>query len=213
MLKPSLKRYSIFKNIIDRLLASFLLVILSPFLFLISLILITKQKGKFIFSQDRPGYKAKIFKIYKFKTMNDIKDKDGFLLGDMQRITTLGNFLRKTSLDELPSLINIIRGEMSFVGPRPLLPEYLKFYTLEESKRHLVKPGLTGWAQINGRNNSSWEKKFEFDVWYVNNFNFFLDIYILITTFWKVTFQKDINKSSYSTMPKFKRDFNEKNSK
>ena len=210
MLKRSLKIYIFFKNIIDRLTSFFLLIILSPFLFLISLILIINQKGKFIFTQDRPGYKAKIFKIYKFKTMNDIKDKDGLLLEDMQRITSLGKFLRRTSLDELPSLINIVRGEMSFVGPRPLLPEYLKFYTLEESKRHLVKPGLTGWAQINGRNNSSWEKRFKFDLWYVNNFSFFIDIYILINTFWKVTFQRDINKSKVYTMPKFHRDINEK---
>jgi lipopolysaccharide/colanic/teichoic acid biosynthesis glycosyltransferase len=210
MLRRPLKIYLFFKNIIDRLLSSFLLIILSPFLLLISLLLIIKQKGKFIFTQDRPGYKAKIFKIYKFRTMNDIKDNDGLLLEDMQRITSLGNFLRKTSLDELPSLVNIVRGEMSFVGPRPLLPEYLKFYTLEESKRHLVKPGLTGWAQINGRNNSSWEKRFEFDLWYVNNFSLFLDIYILINTFWKVIFQRDINKSKVSTMPKFHRDINEK---
>ena len=210
MLKRSLKIYIFFKNILDRLTSFFLLIILSPFLFLISLILIINQKGKFIFTQDRPGYKAKIFKIYKFKTMNDIKDKDGLLLEDMQRITSLGKFLRRTSLDELPSLINIVRGEMSFVGPRPLLPEYLKFYTLEESKRHLVKPGLTGWAQINGRNNSSWEKRFKFDLWYVNNFSFFIDIYILINTFWKVTFQRDINKSKVYTMPKFHRDINEK---
>ena len=210
MLKRSLKIYIFFKNILDRLTSSFLLIILSPFLLLISLILIINQKGKFIFTQDRPGYKAKIFKIYKFKTMNDTKDKDGLLLEDMQRITSLGKFLRRTSLDELPSLINIVRGEMSFVGPRPLLPEYLKFYTLEESKRHLVKPGLTGWAQINGRNNSSWEKRFKFDLWYVNNFSFFIDIYILISTFWKVTFQRDINKSKVYTMPKFHRDINEK---
>lgn len=208
MSKLSLKRYLFLKDILDRLISFFLLLILFPILLLISLILIILQKGKFIFTQERPGYKSKIFKIYKFKTMNDMKDKNGNLLKDIERITFFGDFLRRTSLDELPSLINIVKGEMSFVGPRPLLPEYLNFYTLEESRRHLVRPGLTGWAQINGRNNSSWEKRLELDVWYVNNLSFYLDIYILINTFWKVAFQRGINKSKDATMPKLFRDIN-----
>ena len=208
MSKLSLKRYLFLKDILDRLISFFLLLILFPILLLISLILIILQKGKFIFTQERPGYKTKIFKIYKFKTMNDMKDKNGNLLEDIERITFFGDFLRRTSLDELPSLINIVKGEMSFVGPRPLLPEYLNFYTSEESRRHLVRPGLTGWAQINGRNNSSWEKRLELDVWYTNNLSFYLDIYILINTFWKVVFQRGINKSKDTTMPKLFRDIN-----
>lgn len=203
-------KYIVFKNIFDRLFAFLLIIILSPLLISISLILLFEHKGRFIFSQERPGYRSKMFRIYKFKTMNDNKNHSGNLLEDMKRITYIGSILRQTSLDELPSLFNILMGEMSFVGPRPLLKEYLMYYSEKQSKRHFVKPGLTGWAQINGRNSSSWEKRLNLDVWYVNNFNFFLDSFILVNTIWKVITQKNINKSISLTMPKFSESFYEK---
>lgn len=197
--------YKKIKNILDRFFAIFCLLFLSPVLIFITLLLILTQDKNFLFSQTRVGYKEKRFKIFKFKTMIDKKNNQGRLLQDHQRITFIGKFLRNISFDELPSLFNIAKGEMSFVGPRPLLEEYLEFYTFEELKRHNVKPGLTGWAQINGRNKISWEQKFNFDIWYVKNQNFILDFTILIITFWKVLKRNGINNSKEITMPYFKR--------
>jgi lipopolysaccharide/colanic/teichoic acid biosynthesis glycosyltransferase len=156
-----------------------------------------------LFGQERPGYKGKIFKIYKFRTMRDLRDKDGRLLPDAERLTKLGSFLRSTSLDELPELFNVLRGEMSWVGPRPLLVAYLERYTPEQNRRHDVLPGITGWAQVNGRNAISWEQKFAFDVWYVDHWTFWLDIKILLMTVGKVVKRDSINTASGEIMPEF----------
>ena len=193
--------YLYFKYFLDKLVAFFSLIILSPLLIFISLILIFTQGRQFIFSQRRPGYKTKIFNIYKFKTMNNLKDNNGILLSDIDRITIIGNILRKTSLDELPSLVNILKGEMSFVGPRPLLVEYLKEYTPFEMQRHNLKPGLTGLAQSKGRNNSSWEKRLYLDVCYVENVSLLLDLKIIFNTIWKVISIDGVNHSANTTMP------------
>lgn len=156
------------------------------------------------FRQKRPGYKEKIFSIYKFRTMTNEKDNHGNLLSDEQRLCGIGKFIRSTSLDELPQLFNVLKGEMSFVGPRPLLIEYLELYNDEQKGRHDVKPGITGWAQVNGRNTISWEQKFEYDVWYVDNQSFWLDMKILWMTFLKVVKRSDISSSSSATMEAFK---------
>ena len=198
-------KYEQFKNIVDVLFAILVLIILFPVLFIIALLLMITQQGEFLFFQTRIGHKEKRFKIIKFKTMNNKINSKGKLAHDNERLTIFGKLLRSLSLDELPSLLNIVKGDMSFVGPRPLLEDYLKYYTSEESKRHNVKPGLTGWAQINGRNQISWEKKFSFDIWYVRNQSFILDIVILFKTFWKVLKRNGINNSKNITMPYFKR--------
>ena len=157
-----------------------------------------------LFTQSRPGYKEKIFTIYKFRTMSNEVDENGKLLEDEKRLVGVGKFIRSTSLDELPQLFNVLKGEMSFVGPRPLLVEYLKLYNDEQAKRHDVKPGITGWAQINGRNAISWEKKFEYDVWYVENQSFMLDMKIIWITFLKVLHRNDISSDRSVSMEKFK---------
>ena len=193
-----------FKNIIDFTLSVFGLIILTPLLILISFSIYFKIGRPIIFSQERPGLNGEKFYFYKFRTMTNDKDKDGNLLPDNQRLTTLGLFLRKTSLDEIPSLINVILGDMSLVGPRPLLTEYLNLYSDSQMIRHEVKPGITGWAQINGRNSITWEEKFSLDIWYVNNQSIWLDIKIIFKTIWKVVKQDDISHKEYSTMPKFK---------
>ena len=156
-----------------------------------------------LFRQKRPGKDEKIFGIYKFRTMTNEKDADGNLLPDEQRLVGIGKFIRSTSLDELPQLFNVLKGEMSFVGPRPLLIEYLDLYNETQKRRHDVKPGITGWAQVNGRNAISWEQKFEYDVWYVDNQSFWLDMKILWMTFLKVVKRSDISSSSSATMEKF----------
>ena len=156
-----------------------------------------------MFTQPRPGYKERTFYICKFRSMNDNKDPDGNLLSDNKRLTPFGKFLRSTSIDELPSLWCVLKGDMSFVGPRPLLIEYLPLYTKEQARRHQVKPGITGWAQINGRNAISWEEKFKLDVWYVDNQSFWLDIKILFLTVKKVFMKADINNKGEATMHKF----------
>ena len=156
-----------------------------------------------LFKQKRPGYKEKIFGIYKFRTMTNDIDEDGNLLPDEQRLVGVGKFIRSTSLDELPQLFNVLKGEMSFVGPRPLLIEYLDLYDDEQKRRHDVKPGITGWAQVNGRNAISWEQKFEYDVWYVDNQSFWLDMKILWMTFLKVVKRSDISSNTSATMEKF----------
>ena len=195
-----IKIYSLLKEIIDRSLALISLFLLSPLIITISLLIKLNMGGDIFFIQKRPGQFGKIFKIIKFRTM---KNKENAEAEDHLRITKLGDFLRKTSLDELPELINIIKGEMSFVGPRPLLIEYLDLYTEEQHLRHKFKPGITGFAQINGRNKISWEEKFKYDIYYIKNRNIILDLKILFITFIKVILKSDINHSDINTMPKF----------
>jgi lipopolysaccharide/colanic/teichoic acid biosynthesis glycosyltransferase len=179
------------------------LIVLSPILALLTLLLAITNWGTPFFVQARPGKNARIFHLIKFKTMNDKTDESGNLLADQYRLTTIGRFIRKTSLDEIPQLINVLKGDMSLVGPRPLLVEYLPLYSKEQAKRHDVKPGITGWAQVNGRNAISWEEKFQLDVWYVVNQSFLLDLKILWMTLIKVFAAKDINGQNAATMEKF----------
>lgn len=197
-----------YKNIIkpffDFLIAFFLLLMASPLFLLVCLGLFWAQNGKVFFTQKRPGKNEQIFSILKFKTMTDQKDQQGNLLPDAERLTHIGKFVRKTSLDELPQLINVLKGEMSIVGPRPLLPEYLSLYNEEQKRRHAVKPGITGWAQVNGRNAISWEDKFQFDVWYVENQSFGLDLKILFLTVKKVFRSEGINTAGQATTEPFK---------
>jgi len=188
----------------DRFFALFLLVVISPLLLGIIVMLGFSNKGNIFFKQKRPGKHEKIFIVLKFKTMNDKKDNKGNLLPDKERLHKLGLLLRKTSLDELPQLFNVLKGDMSFVGPRPLLVEYLPLYTEKQRLRHSIKPGITGWAQINGRNAISWEDKFNHDIWYVKHKSFVLDIKILFLTFFRIVQAKDVNKKNTATTTKFK---------
>ena len=175
-----------FKRILDVMLALIALLLFSPIIIILILLLMFAYNGKPFFFQKRPGINGETFTIIKFKTMKDPKDKDGELINQAQRITKVGAFVRKTSLDELLQLINVLKGDMSIVGPRPLLIEYLPLYNKEQARRHLVKPGITGWAQVNGRNAVSWEERFAFDVWYVDRLSFSTDLKILLKTFQKV---------------------------
>lgn len=193
-----------FKNMLDFLSALIGLSLLSPILVLVTLGLYFANNGKPFFFQLRPGKNEKVFKIIKFKTMNDKKDAQGNLLSDEQRLTKIGKFVRRTSLDELPQLINVLKGDMSLIGPRPLLPQYLPLYSEEQKKRHQVKPGITGWAQVNGRNAISWEQKFEYDVWYVTECSFVLDIKIVLMTLKKVFIREGISQEGQVTMEIFK---------
>lgn len=188
-----------YKRILDVFFSIFWIILLSPLFIIISIILFIVNKGNPFFFQLRPGKNEKIFKIIKFKTMNDKKDSKGNLLSDKKRLTKFGLFLRKTSLDEIPQLINVIKGDMSLVGPRPLLPEYLVLYSDFQNMRHQVKPGITGWAQVNGRKAISWEKKFNYDVWYVNHISFLIDVKILFLTMKKVFQRKGINTNEQIT--------------
>ena len=181
----------------------FLPMLLSIFLLLIPLVLIQLNFPIF-FSQSRPGLKGKIFKIYKFRTMTNKRNNEGVLLPDELRLTKFGKLLRSTSLDELPSLWNVLKGDMSLVGPRPLLVEYLPLYSTKQARRHEVRPGITGWAQVNGRNAISWDEKFDLDVWYVDNKSIWLDIKILFLTIKKVISRRDISAKNNSIMPPFK---------
>ena len=192
-----------FKSIFDKTLALFLIILFSPIYIVVSLLIFFKMGSPILFRQQRPGYKEEIFGIYKFRTMTNEKDEFGNLLPDNKRLVGIGKFIRSTSLDELPQLFNVLKGEMSFVGPRPLLEEYLPLYNEKQKRRHDVKPGITGWAQVNGRNAISWEQKFDYDVWYVDNQSFWLDIKILWLTFLKVVKRSDISSSTSSTMEKF----------
>lgn len=194
----------IFKHLLDLIFSLLLLVFLWP-VFLVIIVYVRIQMGKpVIFKQARPGENEKIFMMYKFRTMTDEKNKVGNLLPDDKRLTKFGNFLRKTSLDELPELFNILKGEMSFVGPRPLLAKYLERYNDEQKRRHEVKPGLTGWAQINGRNAISWEEKFKLDVWYVDHWSLWLDIKIFFLTIIKVLKREGVSQEGHATMEEFK---------
>lgn len=191
------------KRVIDFTVAFVGLITISPiFLFLI-LFLVIANGGKVFFTQERPGRNGKIFRVIKFKTMNDKRGADGELLPDAQRLTKIGSFVRSTSLDELPQLLNVIFGDMSLIGPRPLLVQYLPLYNKEQARRHDVRPGITGWAQVNGRNAISWMQKFEYDVWYVDNVSFALDCRILWMTAMNVINRKDINSGTSATMEEF----------
>ena len=192
------------KPVIDFVLALVGFLFLSPVFVLVMIGLFVANDGKPFFFQLRPGKYGKIFKIIKFKTMTDKKDENGNLLPDADRLTKIGSFVRKTSLDEIPQLLNVIKGDMSLVGPRPLLPKYLELYNDFQRRRNEVKPGITGWAQVNGRNSISWEKKFEYDVWYVDNVSFLLDIKILIMTVLKVVKSEGINEQGQATSNEFK---------
>lgn len=178
--------------------------LLSPLFIVLVILLAIANSGKPFFFQPRPGKRERIFKVIKFKTMNDKKDKDGNLLSDAERLTPVGAFIRKTSLDELPQMLNVIKGDMSIVGPRPLLVEYLPLYNDTQKHRHDVKPGITGWAQTNGRNAIGWKQKFEYDIWYVQNISFTLDFKILLRTVKKVFKSEGISSDTSVTMEKFK---------
>lgn len=193
-----------FKTIIDFFGALLGLVILSPILLLVTIGLWIANSGKPFFFQLRPGKNEELFKIVKFKTMDDKKDAEGNLLSDELRLTKIGSFVRKTSLDEIPQLLNVLKGDMSLIGPRPLLPQYLTLYSEEQKKRHQVKPGITGWAQVNGRNTISWEQKFEYDVWYVTQCSFILDMKIVLMTLKKVFGREGISQEGQATMDIFK---------
>lgn len=193
----------IFKRIIDFSFAFTGMLLLSPLFVVVTIGLYFANQGKPFFFQLRPGKNGKIFKIIKFKTMNDKKDLSGNLLSDGERLTKIGRFVRKTSLDEIPQLLNVIKGDMSLIGPRPLLPQYLHLYNEFQNRRHEVKPGITGWAQVNGRNAISWDKKFEYDVWYVEHLSFLLDIKILFLTINKIIKADGINAADVATMEPF----------
>lgn len=191
------------KRLFDLLLTTPGLLLIMPLIGLITLIIWLTEGKSIFFTQQRPGLKGKIFKLYKFRTMHETRDKNGQVLPDEQRITTLGKFLRASSLDELPEFLNVLRGEMSIVGPRPLLVEYLNRYSPEQARRHEVLPGITGWAQVNGRNILSWEDKFKLDVWYVDHWSLWLDLKILCITLWKVFKREGISHPGEATAKEF----------
>ena len=193
----------VLKPLLDFLFALILLLLSSPVLVLTALLLVIFNKGRVFYFQQRPGLQGKPFRVIKFKTMNDKTDADGNLLPDEKRITGLGKFLRKTSIDEFPQLFNILSGGLSLIGPRPLLMEYLPLYNEQQNKRHDVKPGITGWAQVNGRNAITWDEKFEYDRWYVEHISFTLDLRILVMTMLNVFSGKGINTTGGAAMPKF----------
>ena len=193
-----------FKPLLDFVLSFLGLIISSPIFLIVFIALLLANKGKVFFLQNRPGKNEEIFKIIKFRTMNEKKDAHGNLLPDEERLTSIGKLVRKTSLDEIPQLINVLLGNMSLIGPRPLLPEYLPLYNDFQKKRHLIKPGITGWAQINGRNAVEWEKKFQFDVWYVENLSFLLDLQIMFLTLKKVLKLEGVNREGEATNIAFK---------
>lgn len=191
------------KRLLDIIISVTALIILSPFMLLIYLLVRINLGGPVFFLQERVGKNNKVFKMIKFRTMKNSTDKDGNLLSDNERLTKFGSFLRSFSIDELPELINVLRGDMSLVGPRALLVQYLEHYNSEQIRRHDVLPGLTGWAQINGRNSITWCEKFKLDVWYVDNWSLWLDIKIFFLTFWKVVKREGINQSETVTMEYF----------
>jgi len=192
-----------FKRTLDIVLSFVILAMLSPILMLTFILLYIANKGKAFFIQKRPGKSEEVFEIIKFKSMNDKKGPNGQLLSDGERITKVGQFVRKTSLDEIPQLFNVLKGDMSLIGPRPLLIQYLPLYNEEQRKRHLIRPGITGWAQVNGRNSVPWKERFELDVWYVNNVSFVLDLKIFWMTFLKVLKRDGISSETSATMEFF----------
>ncbi|WP_270049262.1 sugar transferase [Bacteroides fragilis] len=196
--------YNFTKRLVDFFVAFCVLIVLAPLLLIIAIILCFVNNGKCLFFlQERPGRHGKIFKVIKFKTMTDERDAEGNLLPDDKRLTKVGKFVRSTSIDELPQLINVLKGDMSFIGPRPLLPQYLPLYNKEQARRHEVRPGITGWAQVNGRNAISWTRKFELDVWYVDHCSFLLDLKIFVLTIKKVFVREGISSDTSVTMEPF----------
>lgn len=191
------------KRVIDFTLSLLALAILWPILLLIAIWLHFANKGAGAFFQERPGKDGKIFRVIKFKTMTDERDSKGDLLSDAARLTKVGKLVRSTSLDELPQLINVLKGDMALIGPRPLLIQYLPLYNKEQARRHEVRPGITGWAQVNGRNAISWARKFELDVWYVDNISFVIDLKVIVLTIKKVLFREDINSATSATVEGF----------
>lgn len=192
------------KRVIDFTIALLALLVIWPFLLIIYIWLTIANKGAgAIFYQERPGKDAKIFKVMKFKTMTDERDAEGNLLPDAERLTKVGKFVRSTSIDELPQLINVLKGDMALIGPRPLLVQYLPLYSKEQARRHEVRPGITGWAQCNGRNAISWTKKFELDVWYVDHVSLLTDLKVIVITIKKVLMRADISQEGQATMEFF----------
>jgi lipopolysaccharide/colanic/teichoic acid biosynthesis glycosyltransferase len=196
------------KLILDILIAGVVFCVLLPVFIIVTLLLFVANRGNPFFLQQRPGKNGRIFKIIKFRTMSNKKDRSGNLLADELRLTPIGAFVRKISLDELPQLLNVIVGDMSLVGPRPLLPEYLPLYSSYHARRHEMRPGITGWAQVNGRNAISWTQKFDYDVWYIDHVSFLLDLQILIMTIKKVVIREGISSSTSATMQKLTSDYN-----
>ena len=197
--------YPLFKRTFDLLASLVALILLSPLLVVLIVGLYFANKGAGVFfTQPRPGKNEKIFNMIKFKTMSDKKDREGNILPDHKRITKIGQFIRSTSLDELPQLINVLKGDMSLIGPRPLLVEYLPLYSKQQARRHAVRPGISGWAQVNGRNTIGWQQKFEYDVWYVEHISFLLDLKILLLTIKKVFIREGIRSDTSATMEAFK---------
>jgi undecaprenyl phosphate N,N'-diacetylbacillosamine 1-phosphate transferase len=194
---------SFIKRAIDFLFAFSVLIVLSPLLLIVAVLLWINNKGSIFFLQQRPGKNERLFKVIKFKTMNDRRNLQGNLLPDKVRLTSIGKFIRTTSLDELPQLINVLKGEMSLIGPRPLLPKYLPLYNEQQKRRHEVRPGITGWAQVNGRNTISWPQKFEYDIWYVNNYSFLVDFKIILLTLKKVVIREGITQEGSATISPF----------
>ena len=194
---------SFFKRCIDFIIALVVIVVISPIFIILIVFLAIANDGKPFFIQQRPGKDGSIFSIIKFKTMNDRKDSNGDLLSDAERLTKVGSFVRKTSLDEIPQLLNVLVGDMSLIGPRPLLVQYLALYSDFQNRRHNVRPGITGWAQVNGRNAISWDTKFELDVWYVDHISFTLDLKILFMTVKKVLISEGINSADAATIEPF----------
>lgn len=195
---------SFFKRLVDFIIVLFVLIIIWSILLLISIWLHFANKGAGIFfSQERPGKNGRTFKVIKFKTMTDERDENGNLLPDEKRLTKIGKFIRSTSIDELPQLINVLKGDMALIGPRPLLPQYLPLYSQKQARRHEVRPGITGWAQVNGRNAISWTKKFELDIWYVDHCSFLLDLKIIFLTVKKVFVREGVSSGTSVTMEAF----------
>lgn len=192
-----------FKRIIDFLIALIGLILLSPVFIVVMILLYFANQGKPFFLQARPGLNEKIFNIIKFKTMNDRKDAQGNYLPDSERLTRIGSFIRQTSLDELPQLINVLKGDMAIIGPRPLLPQYLSLYSESQKRRHNIRPGITGWAQVNGRNAISWTMKFELDIWYIDNVSFVTDCKVMFLTLKKVIKKEGINQADQATVEAF----------
>jgi undecaprenyl phosphate N,N'-diacetylbacillosamine 1-phosphate transferase len=193
-----------FKRLLDFFASLLGFILLSPIFLIVTIGLFFANQGKPFFFQTRPGKNEQLFRIIKFKTMNDKKDVEGNLLPDSERLTSIGSFVRRTSLDEIPQLLNVLKGDMSLIGPRPLLVSYLPLYSDYQKQRHNIRPGITGWAQINGRNAISWEQKFEYDVWYVQHCSFFLDVKILFLTVKKVFIKEGISQEGQATMEVFK---------